>query len=550
MTNFSKFSDLGRYLTLGARPASAWFLGLIVAALLIILTLIYGRPVTHSAVFVNDSFVFFDGIHRLANGQIPHVDFSTPVGALSYWLPYLGFSITGGYSGSVEVASILLAGIVVPFAAVLLWQRAATAMALLVLTTVACVLIVPLVPGWPPQEPSHAMHYNRWGWGIILTLFLLGLPPTENARSGLGRGLIAAFLLASLFFIKITYFAVASVYLLLLLTYVDARRRDAVVAVVGAGLILVASLAFTGAMVFQYLGNMAETLIAGNAVRDSYFLVAMTNRHSLILFILAVYAGVLKANLTRQDLLVIGFIGASGLAIIDQNFQFTFIVSLPAAFALLAAPRIQSSSATRLADSVITVACAAMLLPFAADWARVSVGHMSGYSNKDVTTLDVPGFENFYVYDRQYRIPSDGSNLTGPISAQAYLQGDIPITQLSQRDYITALEDGVGLLEAAEATNSTIYTLDWTNYFPAIVDAPRELNGYSWFHKGRSFGKETLPSADVLFDGIEFVMAPLQSHTPVVDDHLDSFGDFFVSHLTEVAQSEYWILFRLEQDRK
>ncbi len=437
MAKLPSVPDWGRYLTIGNRAAPAAFLGFVVVALLACLSVVYGRPVTHSAVFLNDSFVFFDGIHRIAHGQMPHVDFSTPVGALAYWLPYLGFTIVGGYAGAIEVASLLLAAIVVSFAALLLWQRAASAMALLILATTACIIVVPLAPGWIPQEVSHAMHYNRWSWGVILTLFLLGLPPAPDTKPGLVRGLIVAMLLSALFFIKITYFAIGSVYLLLLLSYADVRRRDAIVAITGVGLILTVCVVATGSMLFHYFSDIAQALAVDVAVRDSYLTIAMTNRHSLILLILAIYAAVLKANLRWQDFLIVGYIGASGLAIVDQNFQFTFIVSLPAAFALLAAPRNPTNDAIRLGDSVIIAVCLVMLLPFAVDWARVTLRHMVPPSAGEFTTLDVPGFENFYVYDRKKVTPSEVSTLSGPADPNAYLRGEIQIAWLNQRDYLS-----------------------------------------------------------------------------------------------------------------
>ncbi|TMV10041.1 hypothetical protein FGK63_02990 [Ruegeria sediminis] len=549
MADAPRIPDFGSRLALGGRAASAWFLAVVVTALLGFLAFVYGRPVSHSAVFVEDSFVFFDGIHRVAHGKTPHVDFSTPVGALAYWLPYLGHVLAGGYAGAIEFASLLLAAVVVPIGAVLIWRRAAPAMALAVLATIAGIIVVPLVPGWVPEEVSHAMHYNRWSWGVILALFLLGLPPAPDDPPGWLRGSLAALLLSALFLTKITYFAVGSVYLILLLAYPDTRRRDAVVAFAGTALMLGICVVATGGMVFSYLADLAQALEVDEAVRGSYLSVAMISRNSLILLVLAAYAAVLKGNLRWQDLLVAGYVGASGLAIIDQNFQYTFIVSLPAAFALLAAPQGTASDAIRIGNSVIIAACFAMLLPYAADWARVTLRHMQPAPAGSFTTLDLPGFRGIHVYDRNKQEPSETSTRSGPVDAKAYLRGETKITWLNQRDNLPAFEDGVRLLQSAGVKDATIFTLDYSNVMPVLVDAPREPYGYSWYHFGRNVSEETLPDGPEMFEGVDYVMAPLKSYSLVADYFRDIYGDYLAGTLTEVAQSDSWILFRHAPER-
>ncbi len=542
-------SNIGSRLGLANRVAPLWFLALVVVVVLAALAFVYGHPESHSAVFVDDSFVFFDGIHRIKSGQVPHVDFSTPVGALAYWLPYVGSTVVGGYAGAVEVASLLIAALAVPAGAILLWQRAAPVMAALVLVTIGGIMVVPLTPGWDPQEVSHAMHYNRWSWGLILALFLLGLPPPADARGGFVRGTISGALVATLFFIKITYFAVGSVFLLLLLACPDERRRDAFVAMIVAAVLLVAALAGTGGMIVSYLGDIAQALEADKAVRGSYLDIAMINRHSLIVFLIALYAGLLKANLKWQDVLLAIYIMVSGLAIVDQNFQFTFIVSLPAAFAILAVPRRTGTETARLADSIIIVSAIAMVLPFAADWARVTLRYMRPAPAGNHATLDIPGFQNFYVYDRKSPLESDVPKFSRPVDAAAYLRGETEIGWLNQRDYLPALEDGVRLLSRAGVKDATIYTLGYTNVMALLTDAPREPFGYSWYHMNRNVSPKTLPDATVMFGGIDYVMAPLATHTPVVNEIIDVYGGYLSRHLVEVAQSDHWILFRHDRDR-
>ena len=46
---------------------------------------------TYTAKVPHDLFGYFDAMHRARHGQSPHADFHTPIGWLSYGLPYFPF---------------------------------------------------------------------------------------------------------------------------------------------------------------------------------------------------------------------------------------------------------------------------------------------------------------------------------------------------------------------------------------------------------------------------------------------------------------------------
>ncbi|MEP4703597.1 MAG: hypothetical protein ABJZ62_01990, partial [Hyphomicrobiales bacterium] len=63
-----------------------WFFALTVILACGLLTLPISLPI---GPMYWDLFLYFDGAQRILNGQIPSVDFSTPVGPLSYYLTFL-----------------------------------------------------------------------------------------------------------------------------------------------------------------------------------------------------------------------------------------------------------------------------------------------------------------------------------------------------------------------------------------------------------------------------------------------------------------------------
>lgn len=539
----NRFARALRVPVLAGGTASAAFL--LLACLLIIgaLAAVYGRGISHSAVFVSDSFVFFDGIHRIANGQTPNADFWSPVGPLPYLFPYFGYLITGTYAGAVEMGSLLIVTPTMAAASVFLWKRTPPMMALLVLGTIAAVMVVPLVPGMDADQVSHAMHYNRWGWGILLSLLTIGLPARNGPVWGCAVVVLAGGLLAALFLIKITYFLVGSAYLLLLLFYPDQRRWLALGSLITAAGMLALATAIYPEMVFGYIASIQEALHAGKAVRGSYLSIAFNVRDTLLLLVLATYAVLLRPEIDWRDLVLVFFIVVSGIAIIDQNYQFKFIVTFPAAFALLVANARNGSDAPARSASVI-IACAAIaLISFALDWSRVTLLHIRAPQG-NVPGLTDPRFAEFYIYENKPPTPAVPP-ITEPVDVGALVDGKVPITHVRKTDFPSVLEDGVRLLKSAAADRSEITTLDFLNTMPLMVDAPRTAKGYSWLHLGRNVGEDTLPDGATMFKGIAYIMVPLRSpEHPSVIKLLEIYGDYLKAHAEVVDHSASWVLLR------
>ena len=150
---------------------------LLVAGTLAVFWSIYTKGFAYSTIYTHDTIVFFDGIDRLDAGQVPHLDFSTPLGLLGYYIPYWGFQIVGGFPGAIEAGSVLLAAAILPIAALLLFTRVSGLMAALILLALAAMTVVPVNLGEDGNQVSGAMHYNRWGWALLVTFMIGGIRP-------------------------------------------------------------------------------------------------------------------------------------------------------------------------------------------------------------------------------------------------------------------------------------------------------------------------------------------------------------------------------------
>ena len=61
-----------------------------------------GRTVTTA--YVNDLFIFLDGAHRVASGQVPNRDFHTALGPLVYYIPAAGLLLSGHLGAAMPLA--------------------------------------------------------------------------------------------------------------------------------------------------------------------------------------------------------------------------------------------------------------------------------------------------------------------------------------------------------------------------------------------------------------------------------------------------------------
>lgn len=152
-----------------------------------------------------------DGLHmiaiveRMAQGQLPHLDFMTPIGALAFWpiamLVRAGLSVGMAFLVAQSAVAAVLAALTLVIATRrMAWPWVA------VLGALVIVLCVAVIHGGSNVSISVSMHYNRWAWAMSFgVLIIAALPPSEERP---WDGVVLGLLLAGLVMIKVTYFAV------------------------------------------------------------------------------------------------------------------------------------------------------------------------------------------------------------------------------------------------------------------------------------------------------------------------------------------------------
>src|SRR3712207_5183767 len=93
--------------------------------------------------YLNDLFIFLDGAHRVAGGQVPNRDFHTALGPLNYYIPAVGSWLSGSLGGAMPVGIAVVILALAPVAAHVLATRLRP---LIAVPLAACLILVAAVP--------------------------------------------------------------------------------------------------------------------------------------------------------------------------------------------------------------------------------------------------------------------------------------------------------------------------------------------------------------------------------------------------------------------
>jgi hypothetical protein len=212
-----------------------------------------------------DTLHLIEIVFRMAQGEIPHLDFMTPIGALAF-APIVVFVKAGfGIGMAVLWAQVLVAAAMLPCIWWVAQSRLSGATGAL-FSLFVMVLLLALVHGEAQRSVSMSMHYNRWAWAAAFVAILAAILPPVRNQSGTVDGVIIGLMMTALMLIKVTYFAAFSIPVILALVLTGQRRALVVALLTGltavAGVTLVVGVPYWGA----YLGDLLT--VAGSTVRS------------------------------------------------------------------------------------------------------------------------------------------------------------------------------------------------------------------------------------------------------------------------------------------
>jgi len=158
--------------------------------------------------YLQDAFQMLDGGWRILNGQIPHIDFYTGLGPVSYLIAAGGIVLAKGNADGLAYGQALF-GCVMGLWAYGLGERRLRGLATILFCMFVVLLgIVPTVIGGPPVDISPGATYNRYSYALVALIVLEAVSACSSRRKHdeLWGGLSTGAALGTLLFLKISFF--------------------------------------------------------------------------------------------------------------------------------------------------------------------------------------------------------------------------------------------------------------------------------------------------------------------------------------------------------
>ena len=307
-------------------------LGILAAAMLAL----PGKTITTRA--LEELMLALDGLYRVLSGQVPNSDFHSALGPLTYYLPAIGYRLSGSYGGAMPTALSLFLLAAAAISAHVLASRLRAALAVPFAIFLFLVLAVPMNLGDGVTSLSFAMFYNRVGWVAIAILLVMYLRPTNPHRAQTVLDVLCASALTLvMIYTKITYGLVALVFLLFMLT--DRRQRGwtALTLAITVGLFVLVELFWKSSVSYAEdiitAANASGGILRGNFGQILDHLLANFADYVLLALLVGI---ALWRRWSLRDLVFVLLCAIGGFWLINQNDQRWGILAIHAAAAVVA----------------------------------------------------------------------------------------------------------------------------------------------------------------------------------------------------------------------
>ena len=495
-------------------------------------------------------------VFRMADGEWPHLDFMTPIGAMAF-LPIAAFVKSGlGIGNAILWSQILVAAVMLPAIFWAGFSRFNKLLAYLFGLTVL-VLILALVHGEANRLVSISMHYNRWAWAAAYVAILLAVLPPVNARNDLADGVIIGVAMAFLVLCKVTYFVAFAPPIVLVLLLRGAGR--VLILSLLSGLIVAAIYTvFSGVEYwFAYLDDLRT--VSGSQVRPQPGapLQIVIGSPQYLGGSLALLIGVILLRQANERilglallLLVPGF-----FYVTFQNFgndpQWLMLLAI-----LLLVPQINEGTTNSfgwdmtLALRLTAMAALAFAAPSFLNLAYSPFRHMamdeskytpmlanlSAHSDLQTRTLRTNRVDGTIGLDGEGSGLEDRRELADRESSRTEFQGEL-LPDCELRLGLGAwFETIVADLEANGHSGKYLFAADIFTSHWLFGDIKRLPNGSPWFYGGR-------PG----FEAAELMIVPLCPASEAIRKQiLDDLGEDGLS-FEEVHRTPLYILFKVPQ---
>jgi hypothetical protein len=484
------------------------------------------------------------GAWHMQHGHVPHVDFHTPFGRLTFFLTYVGFWIVGPAPQAVLISQFLVLVPLFFIASVVASRRLPLLPAVVFVVYAMLLVLMPTNVGDIPNAYSLAMSYNRWGWSALTILLLLLFADPAQKEDGAWLDVAAGgLLLLFLFYLKVTSFMAGVGALLSALVLSRHVRRDwqlwaGVIALTMLNVFLPYNRAYLsdiwtattsgylraepGDLVVSFLTNKAEYAILCGGV---LFLVWLWMRR--------------HASITKPLGAVVVLV--LGLFVLSQNSQAGEIpVGIVIFFVIYQVLRQSSAEARSSSGANSLVPIIVLVWPLVGIAAQATM--VAGYSRAAMRDDRLVRIETTNL--RGLAVPADARDLAEAVARTNYqvlsTLRDPPLRfSLTQSAYVQTLLEAAALF-AGEREPVRILVLDQVNAMPFVLGFPPPRGGELWL-----WPQNPARAAEEVFGDVDVVLVPKYSTLARSTIFaITTYGDYLSRTFPTRQESASWTILR------
>jgi hypothetical protein len=495
------------------RKAAAATVGMLalLAAPLLLSSHVYVNSMIH------DLFIPLDSALRMSQGQWPHVDFYTPIGAGYYVVLGLAASLVGTGVSVVPWAAFLPA----PLIAGAAWWAGRTRLAspfrMALVAYLALLMFSPRTLG--AMDVSYLATYNKHGWALAgLVAFIVLIQPAQRSRRDANiEGAILAFATLFAFYLKVTYFGLCGAFLL----YAFVANRGQRLIAFGAGASTLGVLGLISLVTNHNARYLADLQRAAASVADPWDLarpervMGILGHNQAILLGMFVFAIWLvrssadQESEARASTDIIRLIVLVGLSILITLQSHDYVVPTLPIIALGCVDIVrrryleQGLSSSGAMNVVAAAAMALICTPIGMD--VVAIGNYAG------SRLSSEPLHPTMSRMNTIRVPRSSS----PSSLERMMAGEITGAEFDNsnldawpQDTGPIFADAIELIDRHNLREAAIGSLTFEPAFPWLLEGQPPLHQPAWLDHGRTFSATSTGPLDQQLDQLTVVLVP------------------------------------------
>lgn len=198
---------------------------------------------------------------RIVDGEVPHLDFMTPIGILAFAPISVFLALGFGPGASLVLANMLVSLVLLP-AIIRVGTSRLQGSARWIFGAVMVVLLMAFVYGGTNPGVSFSMHYNRWAWAITFLVLITAIwPPRVGRDNPVVDAVLIGGGMAVLALMKMTFFMSFGAVVLVILLMDRQFRLLGFSALVGLAVAAGVTILFGMDYWFAYADNLLQVAL-------------------------------------------------------------------------------------------------------------------------------------------------------------------------------------------------------------------------------------------------------------------------------------------------